>query len=756
MLAGLGVKSLPAAARKLHPTLWVWGDNDGGQLGLGSVIPQSKPVTISNEMNWLTVSSTILHTLGIKVGGSLWSWGDNSNGVLGTGNTTDRSSPVQVAAATPLNWTWVSAGGSMSLALRNTNTLWAWGLGAGGRLGLNSTTSQNYPTQVGALTNWASVYCGAGHVVAIKNDGSLWSWGYNTQGQLGQNITTHQSSPVRVGNDTNWKTVSCGRSHTLATRTNNTLWSWGANANGRLGHGNTTYRSSPLQVGTASDWAKVSGGRYHSMAIKTTGTLWAWGRNNFGQLGRGNLVDVSVPFQVGSGTDWASVMCSQYHTLAIKTDGTLWAWGSNKSGQLGIGVNPSAYEVPSRVGTDTFWSTSRSMLTCGGDFTCVGRTNGTLWSFGRSLYGRLGTYTNDISSPVQVSGGATNWNRVSGGFNFAIAGRTNGTLWGWGRNNDGQIGRGGSFTFNTPIQIGTLTVWTNTISAGSNHTLAIRTNGTLWAWGRNNFGELGDGTTTLRSSPVQIGSETWSHIAAGSALSFGIRTNGTLWGWGDRNWVFGTVNDRRRSSPEQIGTDTDWSFVVASFGILGGHAMMLKSNGTIWGLGRNSKGQLGVPGASNYRSSPIQVGSDTDWSFVAVGSGHTMAIKTNGTLWAWGYNNYGQLGVGDLLDRSSPVQVGTDTDWASVAAGTGDTTSFTSGTTIDPGGHTMAVKTNGTLWGWGKRNFGQTASLKAIQAFSSPIQVGIATNWKLSTSGSSYGFSHGARTKNLTTQNPTK
>lgn len=750
MLAGLGVKSLPAAARKLHPTLWSWGNNDYGQLGLASVIPQSKPIKISDAMNWLTVSSGIFHTLGIKVGGGLWAWGRNALGELGIGNTTDCSSPVQVG--NDLNWIWVGAGGSMSIALRNTNTLWAWGLNSYGRLGIGNVTNRNSPTPVGANTDWKYVYAGAAHVLAIKNDNSLWSWGLNSSGQLGHNNTTNLSSPVRVGTSSDWKYVSCGRIHTLATKTNNTLWAWGENGNGQLGLGNVTDSLSPVQVGTDTNWMKSSSGRYHSMAIKTTGTLWGWGRNQFGQLGRGNTTDTSAPFQVGSDTNWASVRCSQYHTLAIKNDGTMWAWGSNFDGQLGLGQNPSQYEIPVRVGSDTNWSTSRSVITCGQDFTCVGRTTGTLWSFGRSRYGRLGTGTNDISSPVQVFGGVTTWNRVNAGQAFAIASRTNGTLWAWGRNNQGQLGNNTTSNAYSPRQIGSLTTWTGNIGAGYAHTLAIRTNGTLWGWGRNTVGQLGFGDIINKSSPVQIGSATWSAVCAGVDETVGIRTDGTLWGWGDRNWVFGTVNDRRRSSPEQIGTDTDWSFVVASFGVFGGHAMMLKSNGTIWGLGRNSEGQLGVPGASNYRSSPIQVGSDTDWSFVAVGNGHTMAIKTNGTLWAWGYNNYGQLGLADTQNRSSPVQVGTDTNWASVGAG--DSEGVAPG--FQTGGHTVAVKTDGTLWGWGKRNYGQTANLKATQSFSSPVQIGIATNWKISTLGASYGFRHGARTKNLTTQNPTK
>ena len=192
----------------------------------------------------------------------------------------------------------------------------------------------------------------------------------------------------------------------------------------------------------------IAPGTYHTLAIKNDGSLWAWGYNYYGQLGDGTNTNRNTPVQIGTATNWASISAGFYYSLAIKNDGTLWAWGYNTFGQLGIGNT-----------------------------------------------------TNQLS-PVQV-GTANNWASVSAGYQHSLAIKTDGTLWAWGYNNGGQLGDGTYTSRNTPEQIGTATNWAN-ISAGgyfiSNYryefSIATQTNGSLWAWGANAQGQLGDGTNT--------------------------------------------------------------------------------------------------------------------------------------------------------------------------------------------------------------------------------------------------------------------
>ena len=188
----------------------------------------------------------------------------------------------------------------------------------------------------------------------------------------------------------------------------------------------------------------------------------------------------------------------------------------------------------------------------------------------------------------------------------------------------------------------------------------------LWAWGQNAQGSLGLGNTTNYSSPKQVGALiTWNTVAGGNLSSFAIKTDGTLWSWGfNTSGRLGLGDVTNRSSPVQIGALTTWSKIAS--GISSAGALAIKTNGTLWSWGDNASGQLGLGNTTSY-SSPKQVGALTTWSKVASGDDHLLAIKTGGTLWAWGYNGRGQLGLGDITNRSSPVQVGAQASWSEVA-----------------------------------------------------------------------------------------
>jgi alpha-tubulin suppressor-like RCC1 family protein len=319
---------------------------------------------------------------------------------------------------------------------------------------------------------------------AIFSGAELYAWGLNSDGRLGDSTTVNKSSPVQIGALTNWAQVS-GNSFATSVKTDGTLWTWGQNGSGQLGDGTIVNKSSPVQVGALTTWTQVSGGSTHTVAItlggelyasgnghtasiKTDGTLWTWGYNNRGQLGDGTVVNKSSPIQVGALTDWLQVSAGGRQTAAITLGNELYAWGYNGVGQLGDG-------------------------------TVVYK-----------------------SSPVQI-GALTNWAQVStvGGQTASI--KTDGTIWTWGNNNNGQLGDNTVVAKSSPVQVGALTNWAQ-VSVGDAHTAAIKTDGTLWVWGGNSpNGQLGDGTTVNKSSPVQIGALTnWTQVAAGNVFSVAI------------------------------------------------------------------------------------------------------------------------------------------------------------------------------------------------------------------------------------------
>ena len=318
------------------------------------------------------------------------------------------------------------------------------------------------------------------------------------------------------------------------------------------------------------------------------------------------------------------------------------------------------------------------------------------------------------SNPTQVGANTTYLNIIASNYNM-MAVKQDGTLWVSGRNSGFIYEQGSGWG-----QIGLATDWTEKISIGRKHGLGIKANGTLWSWGENNYGQLGDGTVINKSSPVQIGTgTTWLNISAGQYSTIATKTDGTLWLWGHNGYgQLGQGNIIARSSPVQVGAGTNWLKLGTYTNTH--NVLAIKTDGTLWAWGANGAGQLG-DGTIIHRSSPVQIGTGTNWADISTGNiQHTSATKTDGTLWSWGENNYGQLGDGTVINKSSPVQIGTGTTWSKVSCG---------------GAHAIATKTNGTLWGWGCGGVdfvgfpGGMIGDNTVIAKSSPVQVGTQTNW---------------------------
>ena len=339
--------------------------------------------------------------------------------------------------------------------------------------------------------------------------------------------------------------------------------------------------------------------------------LWGWGLNNAGQLGINNAISYSSPKQVGAGSNWMKVAKSLngYSTFAVKSDGTLWSWGSGSYGVLGLG-NSSSYTSPKQVGSRTDW---KDVFGIGGGGFYAQTRGGVVYRTGNMLYG-----------------GPSNTNIVNGARSNLISGS-----------------------------------WTS-LSSSSSHAVGTRSDGSLWSWGSGTAGKLGLGNLNSYSYPKMISSSPWLTSAVGASHSVAIKNDGTIWTWGyNSNGQLGLGNTTSYSSPKQVGLLATWINVAAS----GSSTFAIKSDGTLWTWGNNSQGQLGLGNTTNY-SSPKQVGLLTNWIKVSAGSLGTstcvIALKSDGTLWSWGYNNSGQLGLGNTTNYSSPKQIGLATNWLDV------------------------------------------------------------------------------------------
>lgn len=729
-------KLLPAITKKTTPTTgvpYVWGNNTTFGLGLGfsadyggNNIPASTATLgiwgiATGSYNGSSQSNAIII---IKQDGTMWGWGSNNLGQLGNNKYGDATSFIKLNAST--NWAFVAMGGfsnqGFALATKTDGTLWAWGYNADGELGLNIdyTITVSSPVQVGALTNWPTndyrkICCGYNATAIVKTDGTLWTWGNNDYGQLGLNDVNRRSSPVQVGAGTNWKYISSMAEAFVAVKTDGTLWAWGNNAIGQLGQGNLILRSSPVQIGALTTWASVGPGYKGGFAIKTDGTLWAWGYNPNGVLGIGNANPQSSPTQVGADTNWSSVFVGANETntrtqIFVKTNGTAYLTGSTlyyidttlgvyRSSPVQVGsltnVAGALYGYntqPAGKGTDTAWGCILPKTNSGANVSGVqpGSNDGNY-----AIY-------NTPYAPVPILfETTTKWKYINVNYNNGSGVKSDGTLWTWGNNTSGQLGLNNMLWRSSPVQVGALTNWKVTLSLTSLSTIALKTDGTLWAWGSNQNGQLGENTpsSVVRSSPIQIGAlTTWASISGTYYSLLAIKTNGTLWAWGDNSTgTLGLGDTVSKSSPTQVGALTTWSQVSC-----GTATLAIKTDGTLWAWGLNSFGQLGL-GNVVSKSSPVQVGALTNWASVVTGQDSTIALKTDGTLWGWGYNSNGMLGIGNILNKSSPVQVGTLTTWASIGIGSN--------------ANLIAIKKDGTMWASGYFANGTDGQV------SSPVQI---------------------------------
>jgi alpha-tubulin suppressor-like RCC1 family protein len=362
-----------------------------------------------------------------------------------------------------------------------------------------------------------------------------------------------------------------------------------------------------------------------------TPELWTWGSNGSGQLGVNDTTNRLTPVTtLSGGSNWKQVSVG-YHCTAIKTDGTLWTWGYNVSGQLGTNDTANRSTPVTTFAGGTNW---KQVSAGGQEHTAAIKTDGTLWVWGRDGNGALGTNGGgDKYTPVTTFAGGTNWKQVSGGVNHTAAIKTDGTLWVWGGNNFQPLGINGGFSATPVTTFAGGTNWKQ-VTANWFHTAAIKTDGTLWTWGRNYTGELGTNDNTQRLTPVTTfaGGTNWKQVGSGYGSVRAIKTDGTLWNWGQG--AFGNLGINGGSSQTPVTTfagGTNWK--QFSSVLLSLSCAAIKTDGTLWTWGYNGgEGRLGTNDTTNRLTPVTTFAGGTNWKQVANSPGNTIAIKTSDDL----------------------------------------------------------------------------------------------------------------------------
>jgi len=352
-------------------------------------------------------------------------------------------------------------------------------------------------TTVGAP--YGQVTLGMQNTCALRADSSLWCWGSNSYGQIHLSSTSSRLTPVQVPGAA-WGQVASGQTHSCAVRVDGTLSCWGNNASGQLGAATVGLNMVQAEV-AGGPWQSVSTGSYQTCAIKADNTLWCWGDNTNGQLGVGDTLQKNSPTQV-VGQGFGQVSTNYLHSCAVKLDGTLWCWGLSTDLQVGDS-SLSSYMVPSQV-AGTNWA----QVTTGLYHTCAIKKDSTLWCWGGNYSGQLGTATIPVintsktSAAVQITDAT--WKSVSAGQSHTCAITIDGSLWCWGSNSQGQLGDKTQALKNTPVNIVVAGVSWAAVAAGATHTCALAVGGSLWCWGDNTAGQLGIGSNELHTSPARV------------------------------------------------------------------------------------------------------------------------------------------------------------------------------------------------------------------------------------------------------------
>ena len=772
-----------------------WGRGDSGQIGNGTtnnINLTPTMATLPNGVSPTAIAAGAYYGMATGNNGILYAWGLNSSGQLGNGTLTNTSTPVIVNLPAGVSATAIEAGDTHSLAIGNNGTLYAWGLNANGQLGNGTTINSATPVTVSlpAGVTPVAIEAGDNHSLAIGSDGKLYAWGANAYGELGNSTTTQSSTPVVVNlpGGVSPTAIAAGGEFSMAIGNNGKLYAWGRNSNGQLGNNTSTDNpnATPIVITLASGVSatKIDVGGNHSLAIGSDGKLYTWGADAYGQVcatltlppSRSNPVAVTLP----AGVTPVAIAAGGEFTLITGNNGKLYGCGRSDYGQLGTGstgnlASPGIINLPdgftlssvavgdylsmailslpslsinnvsqaegnsgttnvtftvtlAYAGTQTVtvnYATSDGTATAPGDYT---GTSGTL-TFSPGI--TIQTVTVPVIGDIQAEPDETFAVTLSNATNAAIltaqgigtivnddAAPVSGAVYGWGDNYYGTIGNGTYTNSNTPTMAHLPNgVSASAIAEGGAHSLAIGNDNKLYAWGNNQGGQLGNGSTiTQTSTPVIVSLPNGvipTAIVAGDAHSLAIGSDSKLYAWG--------VNSYGQLGNGTIATSTNVPVVVQlpagvipiTITVGNYHSLAIGSDGKLYAWGRGDYGQLGngtftntnTPAVVNLPAGVIPTG-------IAAGFGHSLASGNDGKLYAWGSNSQGQLGTSSA-STSTPVVVNLP---AGVSA-----TAVTAGYS-----HSMAIGSDGKLYTWGSNNEWQLGNNSNTDS-NTPIAITLAS-----------------------------
>jgi alpha-tubulin suppressor-like RCC1 family protein len=672
-------------SRKSDGTVWCWGKDDFGQLGDGGF---GSDQTVARKVYGLTNAADICvgyqHACAVKSDGKMFCWGNGADDRLGFGSTGDQFSPVEVKNIS--NAVSCSLGTSHSCVKLSDKTTRCWGNAASGQLGNGqlSTTKMTIPVSVYGISNAAQISAGGSHACAVLDNGSIACWGLGVNGELGNGIIGTKLTPDTVKISGTFTQVSAGYYYTCALKNDGTVWCFGDNSYGQLGDNSTTDRFSAVQVSNITNARQISTGHGSSCALLTDNTTKCWGHNNYGQLGDNSTTDRLTPVNVklsdGNNLDnVSSISSNKYTSCAVLNSNSAHCWGYGAQGQIGVGsYNNFNYATLINYSSITF-----NLIANGPSFTCGIITDGSVRCWGLESYGERG---DSVSGNSRITPDTTVHNISSAidldlGEYHACSIDNSSKIWCWGRNNYGQIGFGSSTSeYTSPVEVIGITNAVE-VDLGGEFSCARLSDKTVKCWGYLANGRLGYGVGPV-SAPVYNVSAA-KEISMGTNHSCVLNDNGTVkcWGEGD-NGRLGDGYQTDRTYPVDVYNLSNASQIVTGYDF----TCALRSDSNIACWGNNTDGIAGTWGELTY--TPTNIPSISDVKALDAGNSHVCALLNSGGIKCWGSGTHGQLGNLIASTNETPQTV----------------YSIDSATSIGLGKyHSCAVLDNNYVvcWGWG-------------------------------------------------------
>jgi alpha-tubulin suppressor-like RCC1 family protein len=715
-----GDHGVHACALRATGEIACWGWNDAGQLGDGTTTDRAAPVTVNGITNAVQVVAGEEFTCARLSTGGVKCWGSDANGQLGNGSGTSSTTPVDVAAGQTgsgalSSVVYLASGQQHTCAIldaAHSGRLVCWGNGGTGRLGDAAAVTRTSPvythaigdatacdgsTPAGCLEQVAAIALGDDSTVAVQKGGLASAWGSNASESLATGAATQ--FPLRMhglgsaGTFDDAEYVAMGMLHGCAIRKSGQAVCWGEDDNGRTGEndGVNVNLSAPTPVADVATYSQIDAGDAYSCGFVADGSAKCWGYNGQGELGDGTGTQRVIPTDVAGGRGFVEVDAGVGHTCGVTGAGDVYCWGFNASGELGIGNTEERWAAAKIQGLEP--ASDVVALEFG---SCALAKSGTVSCWGNDLSGENGDGTvgnpTDRTAPLAVAG-VTNAVEIAGGLLHVCAlvdpppvGDGVTSVWCWGYNGYGQLGNATTADSPTPVQVhgvGNTGMLTDAVALGAGfyHTCAIRATGEVACWGRGDQGQLGNGLAVNETSPVAVSGV------------FGFGTLGSM--AKGRHVIDGSAEN----------------------------TCALATNGNAFCWGNSANGENGA-GTTFSTMLPVQVSGTNQFVRISAFSdvtGHVCAVNTGGQAYCWGSNTYGQLGDGTTTDRAAPtlVQLGA----SATSFGNPDLSSKV--VAISTGQyHTVAAHAAGSVSGWGQggngrlgdgRNDGQTAPVAAAK-----------------------------------------